>query len=80
MLLLTNRKKEMKEFKMLEATNKQEAIISLRDVQLNKPQLLTDYVRLSMQDLDQRSFQEVRDMFIQIKTRYYDSIDYSNKF
>lgn len=70
----------MKEFKMLEATNKQEAIISLRDVQLNKPQLLTDYVRLSMQDLDQRSFQEVRDMFIQIKTRYYDSIDYSNKF
>jgi|TARA_R110001592_G_scaffold8486_2_gene46349 hypothetical protein len=79
-LLLTNRKKEMKEFKMLEATNKQEAIISLRDVQLNKPQLLTDYVRLSMQDLDQRSFQEVRDMFIQIKTRYYDSIDYSNKF
>tara|TARA_R110002110_G_scaffold1035_10_gene4061 strand:- start:1735 stop:1977 length:243 start_codon:yes stop_codon:yes gene_type:complete len=79
-LLLTNRKKEMKEFKMLEATNKQEAIISLRDVQLNKPELLTDYVRLSMQDLDQRSFQEVRDMFIQIKTRYYDSIDYSNKF
>ena len=70
----------MKEFKMLEATNKQEAIISLRDVQLNKPELLTDYVRLSMQDLDQRSFQEVRDMFIQIKTRYYDSIDYSNKF
>jgi hypothetical protein len=70
----------MKEFKMLEATNKQEAIISLRDVQLNKPQLLTDYVRLSMQDLDQRSFQEVRDMFIQVKTRYYDSIDFSNKF
>tara|TARA_R110001583_G_scaffold37873_2_gene122679 strand:+ start:4600 stop:4842 length:243 start_codon:yes stop_codon:yes gene_type:complete len=79
-LLLTNRKKEMKEFKMLEATNKQEAIISLRDVQLNKPELLTDYVRLSMQDLDQRSFQEVKDMFIQVKTRYYDSLDYSKKF
>ena len=70
----------MKEFKMLEATNKQEAIISLRDVQLNKPELLTDYVRLSMQDLDQRSFQEVKDMFIQVKTRYYDSLDYSKKF
>ena len=70
----------MKEFIMLPAKDKQEAILSLRDVQLNKPQLLTDYVRLSMQDLDQRSFIEVRDMYIQVRTRYYDSLDYSKKF
>ena len=67
-------------FKMKEATNKQEAIISLKDVQKNKPELLTEYVRLSMFDIDKMSFQEVRDIYIQIKSRYYDTLDYSTKF
>ena len=65
---------------MKEATNKQEAIISLKDVQKNKPELLTEYVRLSMFDIDKMSFQEVRDIYIQIKSRYYDTLDYSTKF
>ena len=67
-------------FKMKEATNKQEAIISLKDVQKNKPELLTEYVRLSMFDIDKMSFQEVRDIYIQIKSRYYETLDYSTKF
>lgn len=67
-------------FKMKEATNKQEAIISLKDVQKNKPELLTEYVRLSMFDIDKMSFQEIRDIYIQVKSRYYDTLDYSTKF
>jgi ribulose bisphosphate carboxylase small subunit len=67
-------------FKMKEATNKQEAIMSLKDVQKNKPELLTEYVRLSMFDIDKMSFQEVRDIYIQVKSRYYDTLDYSTKF
>jgi hypothetical protein len=65
---------------MKEATNKQEAIISLKDVQKNKPELLTEYVRLSMFDIDKMSFQEIRDIYIQVKSRYYDTLDYSTKF
>jgi len=67
-------------FKMKEATNKAEAIISLKDVQKNKPELLTEYVRLSMFDIDKMSFQEIRDIYIQVKSRYYDTLDYSTKF
>tara|TARA_R100000781_G_scaffold92092_1_gene57011 strand:+ start:5995 stop:6210 length:216 start_codon:yes stop_codon:yes gene_type:complete len=67
-------------FKMKEATNKQEAIISLKDVQKNKPELLTEYVRLSMFDIDKMSFQEIREIYIQVKSRYYDTLDYSTKF
>jgi len=67
-------------WKMMEATNKQEAIISLKDVQKNKPELLTEYVRLSMFDIDKMSFQEIRDIYIQVKSRYYDTLDYSTKF
>ena len=72
-----------KEFKMLEATNKQEAIQSLIDVKLNKPQLLPEDVRCKkglFMKLQKMTFQEVRDIFITVKTKYYDSIDYSNKF
>ena len=65
---------------MKEATNKQEAIISLKDVQKNKPELLTEYVRLSMFDIDKMTFQEIRDIYIQVKSRYYDTLDYSTKF
>ena len=67
-------------FKMKEATNKQEAIMSLKDVQKNKPELLTEYVRLSMFDIDKMTFQEIRDIYIQVKSRYYDTLDYSTKF
>ena len=67
-------------FKMKEATNTAEAIISLKDVQKNKPELLTEYVRLSMFDIDKMSFQEIRDIYIQVKSRYYDTLDYSTKF
>ena len=72
-----------KEFKMLEATNKQEAIQSLIDVKENKPQLLPEDVRCKkglFMKLQKMTFQEVRDIFIIVKTKYYDSIDYSNKF
>ena len=68
---------------MLEATNKQEAIQSLIDVKPNKPQLLPEDVRCKkglFMKLQKMTFQEVRDIFIIVKTKYYDSIDYSNKF
>ena len=70
----------MENFKMLEATTKQEAIESLIDVKLRKPELLPDHIRWTINTLDQMTFQEVRDIFIIVKTKYYDSIDYSNKF
>ncbi len=50
------------------------------NVQKNKPELLTEYVRLSMFDIDKMSFQEIRDIYIQVKSRYYDTLDYSTKF
>jgi len=70
----------MKEFKMLEATNKQEAIISLRDVKRNKPDLMPGNIMLAMPNFEHMSFAEVRDMFIVVKTAYYNSIDYTKKF
>ena len=68
------------EFKMKEATNKQEAIISLLDVQTNKPELLPDNTALTEDGLNILKFQVVRDLFVQVKTAYYNSQDNSKRF
>ena len=67
----------MKEFKMKEATNKKEAIISLLDVQENKPQLLPKLIKFTEEELNDLEFTEVRDLFIHVKTMYYSSIDWT---
>mgnify|MGYP003659914329 FL=1 len=70
----------MKEFKMKEATNKEQAIISLLDVQKNKPELLPTLIKFNQKELQELKFTEVRDLFIHVKTMYYSSIDWSKKF
>jgi hypothetical protein len=70
----------MKEFKMKEATNKKEAIISLLDVQKNKPELLPTLVRFDEEELKALDFSEIRDLFIHVKRMYYNSIDWAKKF
>ena len=65
---------------MKEATTKQEAIISLLDVQTNQPVLLPDNTALTEDGLNLLSFQVVRDLFIKVKTAYYNSIDNSKRF
>lgn len=65
---------------MKEATSKQEAIISLLDVQSNQPNLLPDNTALTEDGLNILSFQVVRDLFIKVKTAYYNSIDNSKRF
>ena len=69
-----------KEFKMMEAVTKQEAIISLLDVQKNKPALLPNNTVLNEEGMKSLSFETIRDLFIKVKTAYYDSIDWNNKF
>ena len=68
------------EFKMKEATNKEEAIISLLDVQKNKPELLPTLIKFNKKELQELKFTEVRDLFIHVKSMYYSSIDWSRKF
>jgi len=78
----------MKEFKMKEAVTHEEAIISLLDVQENKPELLTNaaaellpkLIKFDKEDLIALDFSEVRDLFIHVKRMYYDSIDWSKRF
>lgn len=65
---------------MKEATTKQEAIISLLDVQSNQPVLLPDNTVLTEDGLNILSFKVVRDLFIKVKTNYYNSIDNSKRF
>tara|TARA_R110000772_G_scaffold223819_1_gene334399 strand:+ start:309 stop:518 length:210 start_codon:yes stop_codon:yes gene_type:complete len=67
-------------FKMKEATTKQEAIISLLDVQSNQPVLLPNNTVLTEDGLNILSFKVVRDLFIKVKTEYYNSIDNSKRF
>jgi hypothetical protein len=67
-------------FKMKEATNKQEAIISLLDVQTNKPELLPNNTALSEYGLNRFTFEVVRDLYIKVKTAYYSSLDFKNRF
>tara|TARA_R110000803_G_scaffold26422_1_gene62550 strand:+ start:610 stop:819 length:210 start_codon:yes stop_codon:yes gene_type:complete len=68
------------EFKMKEATNKREAIISLLDVQSNKPELLPNNTVLNESGLDSLPFKVIRDLFIKVKNNYYDSIDWNKRF
>ena len=65
---------------MKEATTKQEAIISLLDVQSNQPALLPDNTVLTKDGMQSLSFQTVRDLFITVKTTYYNSQDNSKRF
>ena len=65
---------------MKEATNKQEAIISLLDVQANQPILLPDNTVLTEDGLNILKFQVVRDLFIKVKSEYYSSQDNSKRF
>tara|TARA_R110000787_G_scaffold56688_1_gene130162 strand:- start:215 stop:424 length:210 start_codon:yes stop_codon:yes gene_type:complete len=68
------------EFKMKEATTKQEAIISLLDVQSNHPVLLPNNTVLTTEGMQSLSFQTVRDLYIKVKTNYYNSQDNSKRF
>jgi|TARA_R110000851_G_scaffold142667_1_gene281350 hypothetical protein len=70
----------MKNFRMKEATSKQEAIISLLDVQSNQPNLLPDNTVLTEYGLNILKFPVVRDLFIKVKTAYYNSQDNSKRF
>ena len=70
----------MKKFIMKEATNKQEAIISLLDVQANQPILLPDNTVLTEDGLNILKFKVVRDLFIKVKSAYYSSQDNSKIF
>ena len=68
------------EFKMKEARSKPEAIISLLDVQTKKPVLLPNNTALTEYGLNRLSFQVVRDLYIKVKSAYYESLDNKNRF
>ena len=68
------------EFKMKEATSKQEAIISLLDVQTNQPVLLPNNTALTEDGMQSLSFQTVRDLYVKVKSAYYNSQDNSKRF
>ena len=65
---------------MKKATTKQEAIISLLDVQSNQPILLPNNTVLTDDGLNLLKFEVVRDLYIKVKTAYYNSIDNSKRF
>jgi len=67
-------------FKLKDANTKQEAILSLLDVQTNKPELLPNNTALTEQGLNLLSFQLVRDLYVKVKDTYYNSLDFNNKF
>ena len=67
-------------FKLKDANTKQEAILSLLDVQTNKPELLPNNTALTKQGLNLLSFQLVRDLYVKVKDTYYNSLDFNNKF
>ena len=67
-------------YKMKEATTKQEAIISLLDVQYNKPVLLPNNTVLTEEGLNTLSFNVVRDLYVKVKSAYYNSQDNSKRF
>jgi hypothetical protein len=67
-------------FKLKDANTKQEAIISLLDVQTNKPELLPNNTALTEDGLNLLPFQLVRDLYVKVKDTYYDSLDFNNKF
>ena len=65
---------------MKEATTKQEAIVSLLDIQSNQPVLLPDNTVLTKEGMQSLSFQTVRDLYVRVKTTYYNSQDNSKRF
>ena len=65
---------------MKEATTKQEAIISLLDVQSKQPVLLPDNTVLTEDGLNLLKFKIVRDLYVKVKTAYYNLIDNSKRF
>jgi len=67
-------------FKLKDANTKQEAIISLLDVQTNKPELLPNNTALTEDGLNLLPFQLVRDLYVKVKDTYYNSLDFNNKF
>ena len=67
-------------FKLKDANTKQEAILSLLDVQTNKPELLPNNTALTEQGLNLLSFQLVRYLYVKVKDTYYNSLDFNNKF
>ena len=80
-------------FRMKEATNIKEAIISILDVMkencvwLNKCTSKEFAVVYNLHNTKNRQewlklmdFAEVRDLFIEIKKEYYNAIDWNNKF
>ena len=67
-------------FKLKDARSKQEAIISLLDVQTNKPELLPNNTALTEDGLNILSFELVRDLYVKVKDTYYNSLDFNNKF
>ena len=58
-------------FKLKDANTKQEAILSLLDVQTNKPELLPNNTALTEQGLNLLPFQLVRDLYVKVKDTYY---------
>jgi len=67
-------------FKLKDANTKQEAILSLLDVQTNKPELLPNNTALTEQGLNLLPFQFVRDLYVKVKDTYYNSLDFNNRF
>ena len=67
-------------FKLKDANTKQEAIISLLDVQTNKPELLPNNTALTEDGLNLLPFELVRDLYVKVKDTYYNSLDFNNKF
>ena len=65
---------------MKEATTKQEAIISLLDVQFNQPILLPNNTALTEDGLNILKWEVVRDLYIKVKSAYYNSQDNSKIF
>ena len=78
---------------MKEATNKEEAIISILDVMTENPLFLNKCtsnmfaVVYTLHDTEKReewlnlcSFNDVRDLFIEIKDEYYNSLDLQINF
>ena len=80
-------------FKMKEATGKKEAVISILDVLKHKPLFLnkcTSYkvailsslktTRSRKAYINHMSWDQIRDLFIELKTAYYNQLDLTNKF
>jgi|TARA_R110000824_G_scaffold23996_7_gene84897 hypothetical protein len=79
-------------YKMKEATGKEEAIISILDVLKEKPLFLnkcTGYKVAILSSLkttrsrkiyiSEMSWDQIRDLFIELKTAYYNQLDLTNK-